>query len=293
MIRSMTGFGRAERRAGSLLVGVEIRCVNHRFAEVRVKVPRTLSALEEPLRKRLAAAIGRGRADATVSVSGTESRNPVAVNQELVAAYLKAGAEISRKHKIEGSLPMASLLSLPGVVTVRAENGALSAAQRKVVEGAFEAALREVLRARSREGKHLVKDIRRRLRVIAGHRAALGRRARGASSRHERRLQERLADLGATSKVDPARLAQEVAILASRSDVTEELVRLEGHVLQAGRLLGKPREPVGKKMDFLLQEMHREANTINSKSEDLEISRLSLAVKAEVEKIREQSQNLE
>lgn len=292
MIRSMTGFGRSERRSGAVQVGVEIRCVNHRYAETRVRVPRVLASMEEALRQRLAAAVVRGRADASVNITGLESEAPVEVNHSLVAAYLKAGSEIAARHGIAGSITLESLLALPGAVNVRNDNNSLSAAQRRLVEGTFDAAVKELSRARQQEGSHLAADLRKRLREVAGFQAAIAARAGKSASRWARRVKERAAKI-ASVQVDPNRLAQEVALLASRSDITEELVRLAGHVKQARALLGRPREPVGKRLDFLVQEMHRETNTINSKAEDLEISRLALAVKGEIEKIREQVQNLE
>ncbi len=292
MIRSMTGFGRSERRSGAVQVGVEIRCVNHRYAEARVRVPRVLASMEEALRQRLAAAVARGRAEASVSITGLRSRAPVEVNHSLLAAYLKAGTEIAARHGIPGSISLESLLALPGAVSLRNDDDPLSAAQRRLVEGTFDAAVREMRRARLREGRHLAADIRNRLRKIARFKAAIAARARKSVARWARRVKERASQI-ASVQVDPNRLAQEVALLASRSDITEELVRLAGHVKQAVALLGRPKEPVGKRLDFLLQEMHRETNTINSKAEDLEISRLALAVKGEIEKIREQVQNLE
>jgi len=290
----MTGFGRSESKSGSMLVAVEIRCVNHRFADLRVKVPRPLAAMEEPLRQRLAAAVARGRADATVSISGQSAEAPVEVNHALIEAYLKAGAEVARKHKLGGEITLQSVLSLPGAVSLRGgDNGSLTKSEQKAVEKAFEAALKELGKARSREGKHLAGDVAKRLKLIEGHRAEIDARAGQSGTRYARKLQERLAGIENSPHIDPARLAQEVAMLASRADVTEELVRLDGHVKQAAVLLKGGKEPVGKRLDFLVQEMLREANTINSKSEELEISRNALAIKAEIEKIREQIQNIE
>lgn len=293
MIRSMTGFGRAERSAGTLRVGVEIRSLNHRHAEVRLKLPQPLGLLEEPLRKRLTDVVKRGRAEATVSVSGHEVKAPVEVNHALIQGYLKAAGEVSRRHGLKGAIALESALSLPGAVTVKPGNGELSPRQRKAVETAFDAAVKELEKSRVREGRHLHGDLTRRFREVEKHRAAVMARASGSPGRWARRLKERFAEMEDAPKVDPGRLAQEIAFLASRSDITEELVRLEGHLIQANKLLGQKGEPVGRKLDFLLQEMHREANTINSKSEDLRVSRHALAIKAELEKIREQAQNIE
>ncbi len=293
MIRSMTGFGRAERRWGSLRVGVEIRSVNGRHAEVRVKVPPPLAALEEGLRRRLGAAVLRGRAEATVTVSGLEMSAPVEVNHALIRGYMVAAREVARKHRLAGEVTLESVLALPGAVTVRTGGGELPAAGRRVVEAAFAAAIEVLQRSRAREGRHLAADLGRRLRRLDAHREALGRRARGAAPRWATRLRARLAEIARGVEVDPARLAQEVAFLASRCDVTEEIVRLESHVAEARKLIEADGDPAGRKLDFLVQEMHREANTINSKSEDLQVSRHALAIKAEIEKIREQAQNIE
>ncbi|MBI3447947.1 MAG: YicC family protein [Acidobacteria bacterium] len=293
MIRSMTGFGRAEGRVGSRLIGVEIRSVNHRHAEVRVKVPARLAALEDPLRLRLSASVTRGRVDATVNVTGPEEIPPVEINHALVGAYLKAAAEISERHGIPGSVRLESILTLPGAVSVRSANGAVSPEDQKGIEGAFDRAIAALQQARAAEGKRLSTDIVERLRRIRKHRDAIDRRAKGLPKRTAVRLRARVEELVHGVTIDPMRLAQEVALLASRTDVTEELVRLAGHVDEALVTLRDSKEPAGKKLDFLLQEMHREANTINSKTEDLGVSRDTLAIKAEVEKIREQAQNIE
>jgi len=293
MIRSMTGFGRGERRSGTFLVDVEVRSVNHRHAEVRVKVPPRLAPIEDSLRQKLGASITRGRVDATVNISGAEEVAPVEVNHSLIAGYLAAAGEITERHGLMGTVSLETILSLPGAVSLRAGNGSVTAEQQKAVEGAFEAAVAELQKARASEGKRLAADIAARLKLILKHRDAVERRARGLPGRYAKRLAERVEEIKKGLTVDPMRLAQEVALLASRSDITEELVRLQGHVEQALAYLSQAGEPVGKKLDFLLQEMHREANTINSKTEDLQISRDTIAIKAEIEKVREQAQNIE
>lgn len=293
MIRSMTGFGRGERKSGSLLVAVEIRSVNHRHAELRVKVPGSIASMEDSLRQRLAASVTRGRVDATVILSGLEREAPVEVDHALIGAYLKAASEIASRHGLQGQVTLESVLSLPGAVSLKDANGPISDENRRAVEAAFDAAVEDLQKARAREGKHLASDMEKRLRTIEKHRAAIVRRAKGLPGRYAKKLDARLAEIDGGRVVDPGRLAQEVALLASRSDITEELVRLEGHVRQALTFMKESAEPIGKKLDFLVQEMHREANTINSKSEDLDISREALVIKAEIEKIREQAANLE
>lgn len=293
MIRSMTGFGRAERRAGTLRVGVEIRSLNHRHPEVRLKLPPGLAPLEATLRKRLDPVVGRGRAEATVSLAGHERKVPVEINHALIDGYLKAARQVARKHRLDGSVSLQTILGLPGAVTLKAEDGDLTPRGRKTVEAAFDAAVAQFDRSRIREGRHLAGDLFRRLREVERHRVAIGKLAKKAPGRWARRVESRILEIEKRPGIDPARLAQEVAFLASRSDITEELVRLEGHLIETRQLLEKASEPVGRKLDFLLQEMHRETNTINSKSEDLQVTRHALAIKAEIEKIREQAQNIE
>jgi uncharacterized protein (TIGR00255 family) len=293
MIRSMTGFGRAEHKSGKLQIGVEIRCVNHRYADLRVKLPRVLAGMEEDLRQKLSGAINRGRADALVSVSGLESEAPVEVNHSLISAYLRAGSEVARKHRLEGAISLQSVLGLPGAVSVRGENGGVTRVQQKAVQAAFEAALKDLARTKDREGKHLGSDLNKRLKQVEKDRAEIAKRSRGSATKYAKRLHEKLAGIEGADQIDSARMAQEVALLASRADITEELVRLQAHLKQAGVFLKNGKGSIGKKLDFLVQEMHREANTINSKSEDLNVLRLALDIKAELEKIREQVQNIE
>jgi uncharacterized protein (TIGR00255 family) len=272
---------------------VEIRSVNHRHAEVRVKVPPRLASMEDALRQKLGAAVTRGRVDATINVSIAEETAPVEVNHALVAAYLKAAGEIGQRHGLKGAVSLESVLALPGAVSLKTGNGTVTDDQIEAVEGAFKTAVEGLQKARSAEGKRLAVDIVKRLKAILKHRETIVKRAKGLPGRYAKRLTDRVDEIRKGMQIDPLRLAQEVALLASRSDITEELVRLEGHVEQALKYMGESKEPVGKKLDFLLQEMHREANTINSKTEDLEISRETLAIKAEVEKVREQAQNIE
>jgi len=295
MIRSMTGFGRSAAANGRLRVTVEVRTVNHRFADLRLRLPDGLSALEPDLRKLVLDRIRRGRVEMDVRVdrSGTGAV-PASLNRPLVEGILAAARTLHEEYGVEGRVDLGSVLSAPGVIEWTSERNALDDDGRLLVIGTVVAALDAIDAERAREGAALRADLSgrfERMRGLVGEIATLAPRVPEAL---ERRLLDRLRSLSAAVELDPARVAQEAAFLAERSDVTEELVRLAAHVEQATALLANgDGEPVGKRLDFLLQEIHRETNTVTSKSQDLELSRRALDLKAETEKVREQIQNLE
>jgi uncharacterized protein (TIGR00255 family) len=295
MIRSMTGFGRSSAANGRLRVTVELRSVNHRFADLRMRLPDGLSALEPDLRKRVLDRIRRGRVELDVRLDRSASAAmPASLNRPLVEGILAAARTLHEDYGIEGRMDLGSVLSAPGVLEWSPDRNALDDDGRRFVLETVEAALDAIDVERAREGDALREDLSDRLdrmRAIVGEISALAPRIPATL---ERRLVERLKALSASIDLDPARVAQEAAFLAERSDVTEELVRLGAHVEQARALLADgDGEPVGKRLDFLLQEIHRETNTVTSKSQDLELSRRALDLKAETEKVREQIQNLE
>src|SRR5262245_15871546 len=295
MIRSMTGFGRSSAANGRLRVTVEVRSVNHRFADLRLRLPEGLSTLEPDLRKRVLDRIRRGRVEMDVRLDRSGAgATPATLNRPLVEGILAAARTLHDDFGVEGQLDLGSILSAPGVLEWSADRNALDDEGRRFVLDTAEAALRAIDEERAREGEALQSDLSRRLlrmRTLVAEIAALAPRV---PETLERKLVERLKALAAAVELDPGRIAQEAAFLAERSDVTEELVRLGAHVEQAGALLARADgEPVGKRLDFLLQEIHRETNTITSKSQDLELSRRARELKAETEKVREQIQNLE
>lgn len=292
MIRSMTGFGRAQVSSGPIQTTVEMRSVNHRYADLRVKLPADISALEEAMQERLKKVVQRGRLDVTVSVARRNRGNtPIEVDAALVASYIQAARRIQKRHRLAGELSLDTVMRLPEVIRPRDINGSGPGSEALVMK-AFAKALAAHDAMRVREGKILERDIVRRMQAIDRLRGQMEKRAPEVVPAHRRRLLERLN--GATGlRVDEARLAQEVALAAEKADITEELVRLAGYVEQAEEILKGAKEPIGKKLDFIMQEMNREANTINSKAVDLDLCRDALEVKAEVEKIREQVQNIE
>jgi uncharacterized protein (TIGR00255 family) len=297
---SMTGYAQARHEKHGWAVRVTVKSVNHRFLDVKMRLPEGFDLYDLRLRQIVRERIHRGHLEIYVNAEpGTAA--PVQVNKELAQAYLRAAESLMRGTRAAGKMDVVSLLRLPGVIA--GVNGAVPEevdAQEKLGK-ALEICLREALskldEMRREEGKHLVAELRDRLARIAGEVEQVSGLAASLRPAFARRLETRLKELLGGTTIDQARLAQEAALLAERSDISEELDRLRSHLQQFTKLLDGAGE-LGKKLDFLLQEMHREANTMLSKtpgveSEALAITGLALEIKAEIEKLREQVQNIE
>ena len=294
-IKSMTGFGQGAAEAGCTRVEIELKGVNHRFLDVKMRLPTELAHTEPELRARVQAVVSRGRIDIVAVLASTRPpAQRVEVNRALIAEYLGAVQAIGKEFRLKGSPGIEFFLALPGALIVRAENGARDGASVPLLEQALDRALESYETLRRLEGERLVVDLRGRLAKIQDEVRGIEERAGGLTEAHVARLRERLAMLLRDRQgIDEVRVAQEVALMATRVDVTEEIVRLKGHLEQATAEIDAPRAPVGKALDFLMQEINRETNTISSKAEDLAICQSALRIKSEVEKIREQVQNLE
>jgi len=294
MIRSMTGFGasaspQAGGGAGSSF-RVEIRAVNNRFRELIVKLPRSLMALEEPIKQIVAAEVVRGRVEVFVQSEGQPVGQKLAVNRGLAEQYLAALTELKDGLGLSGEPDLRFVAGLPGVIGLGEDKPDLEAVLAEL-QPALEAALAGLVKMRRSEGQRLVQDIRERLEAVDEFRRQLEGLAQGLVAEAQERVRERLEAL-IGQEVEPQRLAQEAGILADKLDVTEELVRLASHLSQFRGYLDQG-GAVGRRLDFLCQEMFREINTIGSKANRAEASQLVVETKAELEKIREQVQNLE
>ena len=290
-MRSMTGCGRSQQREGAWEVTVELKAVNHRFLDIACRLPRSLSFLEETVRKALSARLRRGHVDVFVTVARTDaSDRQVQVDEALAAAYRDAAERLAEVLGRFQRLDLAQLMTMEGVVTVTEsdmDEEAVSAACRR----AMDEAIHQLCAMREREGESLRADLTVHLDASAALREKILLRAPGVVEDYRARLQQRLAQLGAED-VEPQRVAQEVAIMADRCAIDEELSRLESYIGQLRVYLDAQGE-TGKKMDFLIQEMNREANTIGSKASDAQIAQLVVDLKSEIEKLREQVQNVE
>jgi len=294
MIKSMTGFGRGESGDEKAPFEVEIRGVNHRFLEVRFRLPPELSARETELRSRVSARARRGRVEVSVNRgAGKEPEASVSVNRELVARYLEAARAVAAEFKIPGKLSLESILGLPGAIRMELPREVAGERENSALLRALDLALETFEAARVAEGARLRQDLISHLEAIQADLEGIARISEEVTRDYEEKIRRKLRSLLESAPLDEGRLMQEAAYLATRSDITEEVVRLQAHLRQARQTLDTPDGPVGKSLDFLVQEMHRETNTIGAKAESLAIAQAVLRVKGEVEKVREQVQNLE
>ncbi|NLI12789.1 YicC/YloC family endoribonuclease [Pelotomaculum propionicicum] len=292
MIKSMTGYGRGEASSPGKKFNVELKAVNHRFCEVVLRMPRSLSLFEDRIKKLIQSRIARGRVDGFLSQEECgEKTVAVKVDKALAAAYYRAVKDLQESLDIAGSIKIKYLTDLPGVLVVEEPAEDLEKLWPAILE-AVEAALANLILMREAEGEQLATDLRQRIEKLALLNDQIRARSPLVVEEYREKLRARLNDFIKDGSLDPERLAAEAAVFADRSNITEETVRLDSHLKQANACL-KENQPVGRKLDFLVQEMNREINTIGSKANDLEISRLVVEVKSEIEKIREQIQNLE
>ena len=293
----MTGYAQARASENGWSLRVTIRSVNHRFLDLHLRVPEGFEPLEPRIRQIIRERVRRGHLDVTVHY---ELAGPAAigVNQEVAAAYLKAAASLRKEFNIQSEPDVESIMRLPGVIGAAAASLESELERLESVLGrCMLESLDKLDRMRGEEASLLREEMSARLRTIAALASNVSTLAERARPAFAKRLETRLKDLLGETQIDPTRLAQEAALAAERSDVSEELVRLRSHVQQFQDLLASASE-AGKKLDFLLQEMQREANTLLSKTpgndgEGLEITRLALEIKSEIEKLREQVQNIE
>jgi uncharacterized protein (TIGR00255 family) len=291
-MKSMTGFGQAAWQGDGCKISVEIRSVNQRFLETRFNMPREYMPAEAELRQLVQAAVARGKVDVNISRSGTAAGDfAVEVNTPLARAYVDAWRQMQVALGLGGEVDLQFLLARPDLVRIVERRGEPTNELPRVGQ-AVQQALRAFDHEREREGRALGRDMRQRVQRLRKLARRMRARISAAAPETAKRLRQRVQALLEGTAVDAERVAQEVAFVLSRGDITEELVRLETHLSALQTLCGSD-EPVGKRMDFLLQEIHREVNTIASKSNDLALTDLSLEARGEIEKLREQVQNVE
>jgi len=290
-MKSMTGYGAAAGHAGSCRLTVEVRSVNQRFLDLKLNMPREYGPHEPDLRRIVSQAIERGRVEVHIARTLPPRSAGVALQKDVAAAYIKGWKQLQKEFGLKGSLEL-SLLAGRSDLFVAAEPAADVDGEIGEVQRLLGRALAAHRKEREREGAHLRKDMQERLRRLRTAHKGLQKTAAVIAPRLKAKLEKRLAELLGGASVDPARLVQEVALLADRCDVTEELVRLASHLGALDELV-RSDEPVAKRIDFVLQEVNRELNTIGSKASDLEVTNLVVTGKADVEKLREQIQNVE
>lgn len=294
MIKSMTGFGRSEHSDGKRNITVEIKSVNHRYGDISVKMPRRYSFAEETIKSTVKKTVSRGKVDVSIIVENlTEEDITVKLNTVVARQYIENLKQLQETLSLEGEASLQFVAALPDVMKavpdVEDEEEICRA-----IEIPLEQAVKNLDNMRAEEGAKLAEDLLMRGRLIQGYVKEIEERSPQVASAYAEKLQERIKELlGSHVTVPEDRILLEAAIFADKCSITEELVRLGSHMLQLKNIIEKSHQPVGKKLDFLVQEMNREANTIGSKANDIEITNLMLETKSEIEKIREQVQNIE
>ena len=292
MVKSMTGYGRGESDTQEKSFTVEIRSVNHRFCEVVVRMPKYYVALEDRVRKLIQEYISRGRLDVFVNVSDRGRGNKtIQVDKDLAMAYYNALEELGETIGIPGRPEIIDIARLPDVIIAEDMQEDLDIIW-PVLREAVEKAVGHIVEMRTTEGQRLREDLLKRTERLEEYTQTITERAPGVVIEYRDKLKTRLKELDAEVEIDENRLASELAVFADRSNISEELVRLRSHFQEMRTTLAVD-EPVGRKLDFLVQELNREFNTIGSKANDTSISSVVIKAKSEVEKIREQVQNIE
>jgi len=288
----MTGYGRSEVRHAHLALTVEARSVNHRYLDIALRYPRLYAPLEARMKQRVSAYFTRGRIDITlVQQESPEGRRALSLDHILAQQYYDALQRLQESLQLPGTVDLSLIASLRDVFKVEEASADVESDWDIIAQG-LDAALQALQNMRQQEGETLSRDFHMRLQAMAQQLQLIRQRVPQVVVEYRQRLEQRVKDLFAQFELDPNRVAQEAILFAERADVTEELTRLEAHIQACTPLLSSS-QAVGRKIEFLVQEMHREVNTIGSKSNDTAISHSVVELKSELERMREQIQNIE
>lgn len=291
-MRSMTGYGRGQSVHDGAKFSVELNSVNRKQSDVVVTLPRELSELEPRMRDMINSEVSRGRLNVVVAVHrSTGNGAPLAFDRGLARSFYKSMLDLQKELGASGEVTIDTVLRAPGVLRPAEEEMPIDEAWPHV-EAALKEALGDLVKMREREGKHLAKDLIKRLKLVRTNVRKVRALQPAVVKRYRQSLHDRIARAGVDLPLDDDRLVKEVIFFAEKSDITEELTRLESHFAQFAHHLRK-QEPVGRTLEFMSQEIGREFNTLGAKANDVEISQLVVTCKAEMEKIREQIQNIE
>lgn len=291
MIKSMTGYGRGKYEIDGRSYAVEIKSVNHKYSDISIKLPRSLSFLEEKVKKTVLAYISRGKIDVFVTfLNDSEKGKEIKINKELAKLYLSEIQSLSNETNLNSDISIMELMRLPEVLTIEnKEDEEFLWAELNI---ALEMALKNFIEMRKQEGIRIADDMENRIKQISEKIDKISYYSTGLVEEYIVKLEERIKELLKVDVVDQTRLAQEIVIYSDKCSIQEELTRLRSHIEQFLSFLQKE-DPIGKNMDFLVQEMNRETNTIGSKANKLEITKLVVEIKTIIEDIREQVQNIE
>ncbi|MBO4293393.1 MAG: YicC family protein [Clostridia bacterium] len=291
MSKSMTGFGKSTLATESKEYQVEIKTINHRFADISVKMPRVLSYLEEDVKKEILKQISRGKIEVFITYSNSSSEdNEVKINTEIAKLYINELRNLAQAEGLQSNIEVTEIAKFPDVLKIKSNND-----DEKIKEELLEVvknATKNLVNMRTAEGEKIEQDLNDRLNDIETKTFEISKLSTGLIEDYVVKLENRIKDLLKTEEIDKSRLAQEVVIYADKCSVEEEITRLKSHISQFRKMLESD-GAIGKKIDFLIQEMNRETNTIGSKANNLEITNNVIEIKTQLEDIREQIQNIE
>ncbi len=291
MIKSMTGYGKANLEKNERRYQVEIKTVNHRYLDISVKTPRQLSYLEEPIKKAIGNKVKRGKVDVFVTFENNSLEGQeIKINTELASAYIKELKKLAESENILADIQVNDIARYPDVLNIK-NNQDDEIIKQELLE-VSQIAIDNLIEMRQVEGTKMAEDIKQRLEYIQEKVKEISKLSTGLIEEYVVKLEERLKQILKGQEIDQARLAQEVVIYADKCSVEEEVTRLNSHISQFHNLINS-NEPIGKKLDFIIQEMNRETNTIGSKANNLEITDRVIDLKTQIEDIREQIQNIE
>lgn len=293
MIRSMTGYGKQNLSVEGREYQIEIKSVNHRYLDINVKIPKAISYLEETIKKEISNKIKRGKIDVFVSFeNNSEEGRKIEINKQLAKLYIEQLKELAQEEKIESDIEVMDIAKIPDVLTIKVdeENSKIKDEIKQVTQGA----VTRILEMKNIEGEKISQDLLQRIRNIQSKIVEISAKSTGLIEEYVVKLEKRVKELLKNDEVDKSRLAQEVVIYADKCSIEEEITRLKSHIFQFENLISNNQDgAIGKKLDFIIQEMNRETNTIGSKANNLEITNGVIDIKTEIEDIREQVQNIE
>ncbi len=292
-MKSMTGFGRAKLEKNDRIYNIEIKSVNHKYSDISVKLPKSLIYVEDKIKKQISLKIARGKIDVFVSFENYSAKGKdIIVNEELVKKYLEKFKLLAEQNNLRQEIPVAEIIKLPEVLTIKETEDEEDAIQSELLE-CLEQAINNFVEMREAEANKIKEDLEARINDVEQSVQKISTYSTRLVEEYVVKLKERIKEILKTDVIDEARLAMEVVLYADKCSVEEELTRLKSHIDQFRTLINSKEGPVGKKLDFLIQEMNRETNTMGSKSGSLEITNLVVDIKTKLEDIREQIQNIE
>ena len=292
MISSMTGYGKQSLNVEKREYQVEIKSVNHRYLDINIKLPKSISYLEDTIKKEISAKIKRGKIDVFITFENNsqEGKN-ITINKELAKLYIEQLKELAQEEKILNNIEVMDIAKLPDILIVKndEEDEKIQNELIEVVQGAIS----KIIEMKNIEGNKIEQDLLQRIDKIENKIVEISAKYTGLIEEYVVKLEKRIKEILKTEELDKSRLAQEVVIYADKCSIEEEVTRLKSHIYQFRNLMSNNNETIGKKLDFLIQEMNRETNTIGSKANNLEITNGVIDIKTELEDIREQIQNIE